>query len=190
VKIMYACLRIAAVAFVLSLAPTPGHVTSAIAQSRPELVVGVVDFDLIMKESKASKSVKAQYDKQRAAFNADLQQKRKAFKDQTQKLGAQRGTLSDDDFKKKVAELDAKGKALEKSLAQTRQVLDASLTKAIGQIRLALLDIVADIAKKRGLTLVLNQSNMILSADAYDFTDESTKRLNATLPSIKLTGAN
>ena len=174
----------------LSLAPTLGQVTSASAQSRPEFVVGVVDFDLIMKESKASKSVKAQYDKQRAAFKADLEQKRKAFKDETQKLGAQRGTLSDDDFKKKVAELDSKGKALENSLAQTRKALDASLTKAIGQIRSALLDIVADIAKKRALTLVLNKSNMILSADAYDFTDEAITRLNATLPSVKLTGAN
>jgi Skp family chaperone for outer membrane proteins len=183
-------LRIAAVAFVLSLAPGIGHVTSAIAQSQPPIVVGVVDFELIMKESTASKSVKSQYDKQRSAFNADVEQKRKAFKDQTQKLGAQKSTLPDDEFKKKVDELNAKGKAIEKSLAQAKQALDSNLTKALGQIRSALLETIADIAKKRALTLVLNKSYVILAADAYDFTDESMKGLDAKLPSVKLTGAN
>ncbi len=189
-KAMYTYLRHAAVAFALSLAPAMGHVTPAIAQSQPEIVVGVVDFDLILKESKAGKSVKSQYDKQRSALDADVDQKRKAFKDQQQKLASQRSTLSDDEFKKKVNELYDKGKATEKSLAQTKQALDSNLKKAVGQIRSALLEIIADIAKKRVFTLVLNKSDVILAADAYNFTDESMKRLDAKLPSVKLAGAN
>jgi outer membrane protein len=188
--IMCPCLRIAAVALVLSLAPGIGHVASAVAQSQPELVLGTVDFDRIIKESKAGKSIKSQYDKQKSAFKVNLDQKRKAFSDQAQKLNAQRGTLSDDDFNTKVAELNAKGKAIEESLAQSNQALDTNFTKAVGQIRSALLEITADIAKKRALTLVLNTNDVILSADAYDFTDESMKRLNATLPSVRLSSPN
>jgi outer membrane protein len=187
---MYTYLRIFAVAFVLSLAPGIGHVTSAIAQSRPELVVGVVDFDLILKESKAGKSVKSQYDKQRSAFDAELGQKRKAFKDQVQKLAAQKSTLSDDEFKRKRDALDAQGKATEQSLVQAKKALDSNFNKAVGQIRSALLEIIADIAKKRALTLVLNKSASVVQADAYDFTDESMKELDAKLPSVKLREAN
>jgi len=190
VKIIRTYLRIAAVAFMLSMAPGIGQVTPAIAQSQPEVVLGVVDFSLIMKESKAGKSIKDQYDTQRSAFNADVERKRKAFKDQTQKLGAQKSTLSGDDFKKKVAELDAQGKAIETSLAQAKKVLDANLNKALGQIRSALLGVIADIAKKRALTLVLDKTYVILVADAYDFTDECMKGLDAKLPSVKLTVAN
>lgn len=189
-KIMRTYLRIAAVAFVLSLAPGVGHVTSAMAQSQPPIAIGVVDFDLIMQESTAGKSVKSQYDKQRSAFDADVDRKRKAFKDQTQKLGAQKSTLSNDEFKKKVDELNAKGQAIEKSLVQAKQALDSNRNKALGQIRSTLLEIISDIAKKRALTLVLNKSYVILAADAYDFTDESMKGLNAKLPSVNLTGAN
>jgi len=98
--------------------------------------------------------------------------------------------LSDDDFKKKVEELDAKGKGFEKSLAQTKQALDSNVKKAVGQIRSALLEIITDIAKKRALTLVLNKSDVILAADAYDFTDEAMKRLDSKLPSVKLAGGN
>jgi outer membrane protein len=190
VKIMRTYLRIAAAAFMLSLAPGIGQVTPAIAQSQPEVVLGVVDFNLIMKESKAGKSVKSQYDARKSAFSADVERKRKAFKDQSQKLGAQKSTLSGDDFKKKVAELDAQGKAIEASLAQTKKALDSNLNKALGQIRSALLEIVADIAKKRALTLVLDKGSVVLVADVYDFTDECMKGLDAKLPSVKLTGAN
>jgi outer membrane protein len=189
VKSICTYLRVVAAACVLSLAPAMSHVTPAIAQSQPEIVIGVVDFDLIMNESKAGKSIKSQYDQKKSAFDADYEQKRKAFKDDEQKLGAQRSTLSADEFGKKVDELDAKGKAIEKSLAQTKQALDANLKKAVSQIRSALLEIVADIAKKRNLTLVLNKADIILAADAYDFTDEAMKRLDAKLPSVKLGSA-
>ena len=187
---MYTYLRIAAVALVLSLATGIGHVTSAIAQPRPEFVLGVVDFDLILKESKASKSVTSQYNKQNSAFDANLEQRRKAFKDQVQKLVAQKSTLSDDEFKKRKDELDAQGKEIQKSLAQAKQALDSNLHRAVGQIRSALLNIVAEIAKKRSLTLVLNKSAVLLEADAYEFTDEAMKELDAKLPSVKLAGGN
>jgi outer membrane protein len=190
VKKFYTCLRLVAAVTLLSLAPATGHIATAVAQSQPGVVMGIIDFDLIMKESKAGKFVKSQYDKQMSSFNAALEQKRKAFKDQVQKLSAQKSTLSDDEFKKKVGELDAQGKATEKSIVKTKQALDANLNKAVGQIRSALVEIVADIAKKRGFTLVLNKSQVMLSADAYDFTDESMKALDAKLPSVKLTGAN
>jgi Skp family chaperone for outer membrane proteins len=87
--------------------------------------------------------------------------------------------LSDDEFKRKRDALDAKGKAIQKSLVQTKQALDSNFNKAIGQIRSALLEIIADIAKKRALTLVLNKSAGIVAADAYDLTDESMKELDA-----------
>jgi Skp family chaperone for outer membrane proteins len=190
VKKLYRCLRLAAAAALLSLAPPAGHIASAVAQSQPGIVIGVVDFEFIMKESKAGNSAKSQYDKRISAFNAELEQKRKAFKDQARKLNAKQSTLPDDEFKKKVDELDAQGKAIEKSLVQAKQALDTKFTKGVGQIRSALLEIVAKIAKERALTLVLNKSHVIVAADAYDLTDESMKRLDATMPSVNLTGAN
>ena len=189
-KKFYTCLRLVAAAALLSLAPATYHLAPAVAQSQPGLVIGVVDFDLILKELKAGRSVKSQYDKKRSSFDADLEQKRKGFQDQAQKLRAQKSTMSDDEFNKKVGELNTQGKATEKSIAKTKQALDTNLNKAFGQIRSALVEIVTDIAKKRGLTLVLSKSQVMLSADAYDFTDESMKALDSKLPSVKLSGAN
>jgi Skp family chaperone for outer membrane proteins len=142
-----------------------------------------------LKESKAGKSVQSQHDKQRLAFDADLGQKRKAFEDQVQKLAAQKST-SNDEFKRKRDALIAHGKAVEQSLVKAKQALDSNFNKALRQIRSALLEIIADIAKKRALTLVPNKSAGIMAADAYDFTDESMKELDAKFPSVKLKDAN
>jgi Skp family chaperone for outer membrane proteins len=191
VRLIYTYFRLIAAALAVAIVPAITHVAPAFAQSQqPEIVVGVVDFDLIMNESKAGKSVKSQYDQRKTDFDNDYEQKRKQFKGEERKLADQRSTLSEDEFKKKVEELDAKGKSFEKSLSQTKQKLDSNLKKAVGQIRSTLLDIVADIAKKRALTLVLNKSDVVLAADAYDFTDEAMKQLDAKLPSVKLAGAN
>ena len=63
-------------------------------------------------------------------------------------------------------------------------------TRPSARFRAALLKIVADIAKEHAQTLVLNKSHVIVTAESDDFTDETMKRLDAKLPSVKLTGAN
>jgi Skp family chaperone for outer membrane proteins len=162
----------------------------ASAQSQPGIVLGVVDFDLVMNTSKAGKNVKSQFEQQRTAFEAEYEKQRKAFRDAEKKLADQRASLSDADFKKKVEDLDAQGDKIEKALAQRRRSLDTGLNKAVSQIRTSLIEIVTDIATKREMTLVLNKSDIILAADAYDFTEEAMKRLDAKLPSVKLQISN
>jgi outer membrane protein len=188
VKIMHATLRLlAAVSVVAAMTFQPA---SALAQEQLAIVLGVVDFDLVMKESKAGKSIRSQLDQQKTAFEAEYDKQRKTFRDAEQKLAAQRASLSDADFRKKVEELDAQGDKIEKALAQRKQALDTGVSKAVGQIRTTLIEIVTDVAKKRSMTLVLNKSDVILAADAYDFTDEAMKTLDAKLPAVKLQVAN
>ncbi len=187
-KIMHALQRFLAVALMIVAAAF--HVAPATAQEQPAIILGVVDFDLIMSQSKAGKNIKGQLEQQKTAFEAEYNKQRKTFRDAQQKLAGQRASLSDADFKKKVDELDAQGDKIEKALAQRKHALDTGVSKAIGQIRTALIEIVKDIATKREMTLVLNKSDIILAADAYDFTDEAMKALDAKLPAVKLQVSN
>jgi outer membrane protein len=170
---------------IVHIGPTFGQ-----AAKVPQPVVGVVDFDLVMNESKAGKSARAQLEKQAAAFKAEYQKQRKAFDDSEAKLQAQQKSLSEADFKKKVDELNAQGAKIEKALVQQDKALDANYRKAREQISTALVGIVSDIAKKRGLTLVLKRSNVVVFASEYDITDEAMKQLDAKLPAIKLQASN
>jgi outer membrane protein len=196
VKVIYAYLRLNIVLFMLLAATAAGGVSALAqaqdqpqqtqAQSQPQLVVGVVDFSGIMAESKAGKSLKAQADKQADAFEAEYKKQGKAFSDLEQKLEEQRASLSREDYQKKVTDLNAQGKKMRDALTAKKQALDAAFSKARDQLKKALLDIVVDIAKKRGMTLVLNKNDTVLSAESFDFSSEALKRLNEKLPSVKM----
>jgi len=180
------------IAIVCLLAVGMIHAGTAFGQSEKaaQPVVGIVDFDLVMNESKAGKSARSQLEKQLEAFKAEYQKQRKSFNDSEAKLKAQQASLSDADLKKKVEELNAEGAKIEKALAQQEKALDANYKKAREQISTALVGVVSDIAKKRGLTLVLKRSDVIVFASEYDFTQEAMKQLDAKLPSIKLQASN
>ncbi len=195
-KIMHTCLRFNAAVFLLlvalifqgtlALAQTQDQPQQQQPQPQVDLVLGIVDFTLIMSESKAAKSLKAQADKQAAAFEAEYKKQGKAFTDAERKLEEQRQSLSKDDLQKKVAELNAQGKKIKDALAERKQTLDSVFNKAREQVKDTLIEIIVDIAKKRGMTLVLNKTDTILSAEGFDFTSEAMKRLNEKLPSVKV----
>jgi Skp family chaperone for outer membrane proteins len=177
-------------ATVVFLATMTLQPTAAEAQSQLPIVLGVVDFDFIMNESKAAKNVKSQFEQQVKAFEAEYEKQRKSFKEAEQKLASQQASLSEAEFRKKVGELDAQGDQIEKALTQRKRGLDAGLNQAVVEIRKALLETVRDIATKRAMTLVLNKSEIILVADAYDITDEAMKQLDVKLPAVKLKVGN
>lgn len=179
-------LQLIALAFVLVLAPHFLPSTAIAQDSQPSIVLGVVDFDLIMNESAASKKLKAEYESRRASLDKKYQTKLKEFRSKEQALAKQKGTLSEEDFKAKVEALDADGKKIEKELTDERRNLETNLNKALAKIRKTLIEISTGIATKRGMTLVLNKANIILAAEGFDFTDEAMKQLNAKLPSVKL----
>src|SRR5262245_50892371 len=95
--------------WVLHAAPASGQTAA------PPPVVGVVDYDLIMNESKAGKSARSQLEKQLAAYKEEFRKQRKAFDDANSKLGAQQSSLSQEELRKKIEELNAQGAKAEKA---------------------------------------------------------------------------
>ena len=188
--IMHSFLRVVAATCLVAMTMFAAGDASAQSGKVPAPIVGVVDYDLIMNESKAGKSARGQLEKQVAAFKAEYQKQRKAFSDSEAKLKQQQTSLSDADLKKKVDDLNAQGAKIEKALAQQEKALDANYKKARDQISDALVGVVSDIAKKRGLTLVLRKSSVIVFASEYDITEETMKQLDAKMPSIKVQASN
>ena len=188
--IMRSCLRVVAASCLVAIAMLYAGPVSAQSAKAPAPIVGVVDWDLIMNESKAGKSARGQIEKQVAAFKDEYKKQRKAFDDSEAKLKQQQASLSDADLKKKVDELNTQGAKIEKALAQQQKALDASYKKAQDQISAALVGVVSEIAKKRGLTLVLRKSDVIVFASEYDVTEEAMKQLDAKMPSIKVQASN
>ena len=185
------CRGVAAPAIALSLlsiVPTASlaqTVPAAPAASQP-LSVAVMDVQYILSNAKASKSVHAAVEKQAAAYQAELAQQENAIRAADQQLQQQRAALSPKDYDAKRADLGQKVEALRQKAASRNKQLQQMDAGAMTQVEQVLLQVTADIAKARGLTMVLNKAMVVLNAQNYDITKEALQMLDTRLTTVKL----
>jgi outer membrane protein len=161
--------------------------TPASAQQQPvPVVLGVVDADTILQQCKASLSLKAQVDPKLKAINSDFEKQQKQWNDALHKLAAQQSTLSVDDVQKKRQELQQQADLETKALNDRRHALDQGIAKSKDQIVQALVDVVKDVAKTHGLTIVVLRNTTPYFDPSYDISQEVKQKLDAKLPSVKL----
>lgn len=160
--------------------------TPASAQQPVPLVMGVVDADKIVQASKAGQSLKAQADQKQKQIKADYEKQQKQFDDSARALLQQKDKLSADDFQKKREDLRRQGDQETKVLNDRQRQLEQGITKGQAQIVQALVDVVKDVAKAHGLTLVISKSVTPYYDASYDISQEVMQKLNAKLPSVKL----
>ena len=174
--------------FLAALALGSWHDAAAQAASNnPPLVIGVLDMQQILQTSKAAKSLKAALEKQAAAYQAELAQQENALRNSEQQLLQQRAALPADQFEQKHNALAQKEDALRQTADKRRQQLQQMGYDGIAQIEQSLRQITAEVAKERGITLVVNKATVLLNSTSYEITGEAMKRLDAQLPSVKLT---
>jgi outer membrane protein len=173
------CIALAAVAFML---PSIGSV--AAQETRTPLVVAVIDVQQIMQESTAARSIQTELERQREAFQAELAEQENALRASDQKLATERSGLSQEEFVQRRQELDQQAAQLRRNVQNRKEQLESLFNSGMGQVRQALLEIVAEIAQSRGITMVLSKSQVVLAANDFDITAEVMQRLNAKLPKV------
>ncbi len=159
----------------------------------PQAVVGVIDFQRVVKESAAGRSVRDQMDKRRTTLQKEIKSIR-------QELETARAALSTREPGLSEAEFSAKRQAMRKrvgelqGIVQSRQrEMDAMFNYGMGQIDIALIAILKELAEERGINLILNAGRgrgLVLFAEKrIVITDEALRRLNVRLPTVELTEA-
>ena len=156
------------------------------AAQQSAVVVGVVDTDKVDRESKAGKSIRNQFEKLKKKFEDDVKAQLKSFDEQRKKLAGQQASMPPEEFENKKNELNKKGAEIEKSLAEKQRKLEVDTGKARGKIFDAMAGVVQEIAKEKGMTLIVTRSAALVYDSNYEITAEVLKRLDAKLPSLKV----
>jgi Skp family chaperone for outer membrane proteins len=100
--------------------------------------------------------------------------KLKALNPQAPDYGSQRQALAQADDK------------LRNDFANNKEALDQRVDKARQNLLQAATKVIQDVAKQRGLTLILARTSAPLFPESWNITPEVVARLNKALPSIKL----
>lgn len=159
---------------------------AAATPSKVPVVVGILDMQTILKQSKAGKSLDAIKAAKSKAMNAEMGKTEQTLRSNRQKLDQARSSMSQADYEAKRTEIDKQFDALRKTVIAKRKELVQIHNAGIEQIFNVLDGVIRDIAAKRGITLIINRSFVVMSEQTWDITKEALTGLDAKLPKVKL----
>lgn len=171
----------------------PADPGSALAQpartapaTLPPAVAAVVDFQKLMTDSKAAKSINDQIETRRKIYLEQLAKEEQRLYEADRELAKQRSVLSPEAFTKRRREFEQQVQEAQRLSQEKRRQLDAARTAAINDVRQAVVQIVNELAEARGFNVVLPSSAVILFSPELDLTAEVLTRLDRRLPVVKV----
>ena len=83
-------------------------------------------------------------------------------------------------------QLQAEFNAFRKDAKEKRKEIDKARRAGLDQIRKTLDGVIRAVADKRGMTLIIDRSAIVLGAPDWDITEDVMKALDAKLPAVKI----
>lgn len=152
--------------------------------------IGIVDIQALLAKSKAGISLQQQIETKKNEFLNQIADQEKKLRDEEKTLAAQKTNPPTDDFIKKAKAFEAKLNDSRKSAQDKKKSIETAAGKSLDKLRTQILSVVADIAKEKGFTVVINRVDVIYGDDSLNVTDEALAKLDKALPSITLDTAS
>lgn len=178
-------LRLIVASFVVAFGLWLGGGATACAQAA-DISVAVIDVRALLAKSAAGKSLQAQLDQRREAFQKDFADTEKRLQKTGQDIAGQRASLPAADFEKKKKSFEEDVAKSKKRLEDRKQGLDKAFIDSVNQIRAKIISLSTDLARERGYQLVVSRENVIVVDKGLDVTQEVLARMDKTLPDLKL----
>ncbi|MBN1783876.1 MAG: OmpH family outer membrane protein [Alphaproteobacteria bacterium] len=159
--------------------------TSITEQGQPHFAV--INMYKITAEADALKGLTDQRKAYAEKLNAEATRREEQLMATKKEIESKQSVLSKEALQKKAGEyqkslmdyqndMSSKSSAIEKSYRETLQKVQAD----------TLDEVISDIAKKKGVTIVLNSAQTILLNPALDITEDVIKVMNKRLPSVRM----
>jgi outer membrane protein len=152
----------------------------------PPAVAAVIDYQRVLREAKSAKSISDQLEARRKQYQDQIGKEEQKLSDADKELAKQRGVLSAEALNAKREDLQKRAAELQKLVNDKRRQLGTVSSAALNEVRNAMLQVVGDLSGEHGFNLVLPSNTVLMFAPKIDMTDEVIKRLDETLPAVKL----
>lgn len=172
-----------AAALMLSVAAQPARALEAMISP----IVIVVDFQEVLRNSAAAKSIQTQLEKTRGAYQEDINKKEKDLRTVEAELAQQRAVLTPEAFQQKRREFETRVTEVQRDVNARKRQLDTAFEENMHKVREQLIIIVDQIAKETKANLVLSKASVVLVDKRFDLTAEAGTRLDKKITSVKVT---
>ena len=166
--------------------------TPSLAQdtTKAAVSIAIIDINGVLEQSIAIKKIRGIIDEENQKFLASTEEEQQSLRSKELELEAQRDILSEAEFNLRLKKFQDRVAVLQQKLQRQRREFDASLQQANEQLRKLLYQIITDITKENGYTLVIQKQNIVLYDLSIDISDEALSRLNERTKDMTVTFTN
>lgn len=159
----------------------------AAAQDEP-IKIAIIDIEAIRLHAAVVKDIRSQIVKFRKVYQALIQKEEEELRNANQELARKRAILSPEAFSEERRKWEQRLANVQRMVQTRKQDLDKAQGEAMNKVEGVLNGIVLELAKEKGLNLILRKNQTVLGAKSLHITKEVLKRLDKKLPSLKLAG--
>jgi outer membrane protein len=145
-----------------------------------------IDLDYVYFNSIVGKKVIDQIKEKSNSFNKDLNKKKDKINDQKKKLISQKNVLSEEDYSKKITELEAIVKTHNKKISEKNKELQKFKAKARIEFLNKLKDILQQYANLNSIQMIINKKDVLIGKNELDATKDILDLVNKNLKTIKI----
>ena len=156
------------------------------AQKLPTTVAAVIDYQRILRDAAAAKSIRAQIEARRQAYQEEISKEEQRLHEADKAFAKQRSVLSNEAFAEKRRDFEQEVAEVQRLVQERRRELDNMAAAALNEVKAALIEIVTSIAEERGFNLVLPSSEVLFFSRSLDLTEEVLAKLDDRLPQVQL----
>ena len=158
---MNTILRVALFLIVLAPAVTNGHASFAAEQTR-DIKMGILDVELVRRQSLMAKDIARQVDAKRRKFMGEIKKEETSLRKSDDELQKQRVILSPEAFAEEARKFRLKTTALRKKVQIRNQELAQLRGRANRELQNAIQKALTDVTKRHRYNLVLRYSPQII----------------------------
>lgn len=170
---------------VVAAALTIGAVGQAWAQIKSP-VVAVVDVQFILQESKAAQSIQKAATAQAEAYGKEIAPQEEKLRAADQELARQRASLSAEQFAAKRRDFEKQIADVQRNVQARQRNLEMAVNEARQTVLKAMNEIIEEVAKDKGVNLVLLKHVAMIFDTSADLTPAVLEKLNAKLPQVAI----
>ena len=176
---------LAALLLALALAGV-GVPGAARAQQLPAAVAAVIDYQRILRDAAAARSIRDQIEVRRKAYQEEISKEEQRLHEADKAFAKQRSVLTPEAFADKRREFEQEVAEVQRMVQERRRALDDASAIALNEVKKALIEVVTSIADERGFNLVLPSSEVLFFSRRIDLTEEVLAKLDAHLPDVRV----
>ena len=159
------------------------------AQQLPATVAAVIDYQRVLREAAAARSIREQIEGQRKAYQEEISREEQRLHEADKAFAKQRSVLTPEAFAEKRRAFEQEVVEVQRMVQERRRALDEVSAQALNEVKKALIEVVTSIADERGFNLVLPSSEVLFFSRRIDLTEEVLAKLDARLPDVRVSQA-